>query len=195
MKKSGSAVGIGIFALFVLFGLFFVKTFNALNRLDQDVKEAWSQVENQYQRRLDLIPNMVELVKRYAKHEQKIFKDIADARSRYAGAPSGSSTKMKAMGELDSFFSRLLVVMENYPNLKANEQYTRLMDQWEGTENRISVERMRYNAVVKTYNYTARSFMGRFWVGAMGFQKEKAYFEAQKGAQTAPDAKKLMGDE
>lgn len=195
MKKLGCLIGAGVLGFLLLMGVFFIETYNKLNRLDLDVKEGWSNVETDYQRRVDLIPNLVELVKRYAKHEQKIFTDIAEARTRYAGAPAGSKERQNAMGELEGFFSRLMVIVENYPNLKANEQYTRLMDEWAGTENRIKVSRMRYNEVVKRYNYTARSFMGRFWVGIFGFDKEKAFFEAQKGADVAPSAKDLMGDE
>lgn len=194
MKKLGCLIAAGVVGIVLIMAVFMMETYNKLNRLDQDVKEAWSQVETQYQRRVDLIPNMVELVKRYAKHEQKIFKDIADARSHYAGA-ANPNEKAKAAGEIEGFFSRLMMIVENYPNLKANEQYTRLMDQWEGTENRISVQRMRYNEIVKQYNYTARSFFGRFWVGMFGFDKEKSFFKAATGAETAPDAKKLMGEE
>ncbi len=193
MKKLGCVAGAGILGFLLLMGVFFLETQAKLNRLNQDVKEAWSNVETDYQRRMDLIPNMVELVKRYAKHEQGIFKDIAVARSHYAGATTPNA-KIKASGELDNFFSRLMMIVENYPNLKANEQFTRLMDQWEGTENRIKVSRMRYNEVAKKYNYVAGTLMGRFWVGMFHFDSEKQYFAATKGAETAPSAKELMGD-
>lgn len=196
MKKVGCLVGAGLGAFLLLMVFWGMETFNKLNRLDQDVKEAWSQVENVYQRRLDLLPNMVEVVKRYAKHEQKIFKDIAEARTRYAGkAPASPAEMDKANGELSSFFSRLMVIVENYPNLKANEQFGRLMDQWEGSENRISTERRRFNEMVKTYNYTAKSFMGRIWVSLFKFDKEKQYFKAVEGAEKAPSAKDAFGDD
>lgn len=194
MKKIGCVIGLGLVVFVLLVGIWLMETYNKMVRLDQDVKEAWSQVEAQYQRRIDLIPNMVEVVKRYARHEQQIFKEIAEARTRYSGAKS-SDEKIKIAGEMEGFLSRLMVIVENYPNLKANEEFIRLMDQWEGTENRIAVQRMRYNKVIKQYNYTAKSFVGRFWVGLFGFDKEKAYFEAEKGAEKAPSARDMFGKE
>ena len=152
MKKIGCVIGLGLVVFILLIGLWLMETYNKIVRLDQDVKEAWSQIEAQYQRRIDLIPNMVEVVKRYARHERQIFKEIAEARTRYSGAKT-LEQKIKIAGEMEGSLSRLMVIVENYPNLKANEEFIRLMDQWEGTENRIAVQRMRYNKVVKQYNY------------------------------------------
>lgn len=194
MKKPGCIIAAGILIFLLIIASWAMESYNKLVRLDQDVKEQWSQVETQYQRRVDLIPNMVEVVKRYATHEKQIFKDIAEARTRYAGARTPDE-RIKAAGQLEGFLSRLLVIVENYPNLKANETFIRLMDQWEGTENRIAVQRMRYNEIVKRYNYTAKSFIGRMWVNMFGFDKEKLYFEAAKGAEVAPEAKKIWSEE
>jgi LemA protein len=196
MKKFGC---LGILAVAVVLalvlGVWAVGVYNKLVNLDQEVAASWSQVENQYQRRLDLLPNMVEVVKRYAQHEQQVFKDLADARARYAGAPSGSTEKMQAATQLDGVLGRLMVIVENYPNLKANEQFTRLMDQWEGTENRIAVERQRYNDQVKAYNMTAMSAFGRLWVGLFGFDRSKSYYQAASNAAQAPSAKEMFGPE
>lgn len=194
MQRTGAITLAVILGVIVLIAGFFFSTQSNLNRLDQDVKEALSNVETDYQRRMDLIPNMVEVVKKYAKHERQVFQDIANARSNYAGSTSGSPARMRAINQLDNSFSRLMAVVENYPNLKANEQYNRLMDQWEGTENRIKVARMRYNEVVKNYNYTAKTLTGRFWVNMFGFDKEKDYFAATPGADKAPSAKDLLKD-
>ena len=192
---------IGCIALVSLVGLLLLITVGAgfwaydhFVKRDQGVRAAWSEVENQYQRRLDLLPNLVEVVKRYARHEQKIFADLADARARYAGAPPASPEKMRAARELETLFTRLMVIVENYPNLKANETFTRLMDEWAGTENRVAVARMRFNEQVKQYNSSAMSLLGRFWIGFFGFDRSKLYFEAVKGAEKAPSAKEMFGE-
>ncbi len=196
MKRIGCWIALSLIGLLFIIvigiGLWTMDSYNQLVRLDQEVKAMWSQVENQYQRRLDLLPNMVEVVKRYVQHEQKVFKDIADARSHYTGAPAASAEKIKAAGELNSAFARLLAIAENYPNLKANGEFIRLMDQWEGTENRIAVERMRFNDTVKQYNVVAMSVTGRLWVMLFGFEQSKPYFEAIKGAEKAPSAKEAF---
>lgn len=194
MKKIGCIVGISLAILGLIIVMSIIGVYNKIVRLDQDVKESWSHVETLYQRRIDLIPNMVEVVKRYAKHEKQVFENIAEARTKYSGAKTPNE-KIKAAGEIEGYLSRLLMIVENYPNLKANEEFTRLMDQWEGTENRIAVQRMRYNEKVKQYNYTAKSFIGRFWVSIFGFDKEKNYFESQTGAEKAPIAKDVFGEE
>lgn len=193
MKKPGCIIAAGILIFLIIIVSWAVESYNRLVRLDQDVKEQWAQVETQYQRRMDLIPNMVEVVKRYAKHEKQIFKDIAEARANYAGAKT-LNEKIIAATQLEGSLARLLLIVENYPNLKANETFIRLMDQWEGTENRIAVQRMRYNEIVKRYNYTAKSFVGRMWVNMFGFDKEKLYFEATKSSEISPQAKKLFGE-
>lgn len=197
MKNLGCMVAVGILAvilfLVVIVGVVGIGSYNNLVKLDQEVKASWAQVESQYQRRMDLLPNLVEIAKQYAGHEKKVFQDIADARSRYAGAPSGSSDKVRAAGEMEGAFARLLAIVESYPNLKANEQFTRLMDEWAGTENRIAVERQRFNETVKAYNMTAMSFTGRLWVSLFKFDSSKPYFMADRGAEKAPSAKDAFG--
>lgn len=159
-------------------------SYNSLIGLDQQVKTAWAQVENQLQRRYDLIPNLVETVKGYAKHESEVMAKIADARSRYAGAATPQD-KMAASGELESALARLLVIVERYPDLKADRQFTQLQDELAGTENRIAVERMRYNETVRSYNSTILRFPTVFFARLFGFA-EKPYFGAAEGAETAP---------
>jgi LemA protein len=159
-------------------------SYNSLIGLDQQVKTAWAQVENQMQRRYDLIPNLVETVKGYAKHEADVMANIADARSRYAGATTPAD-KIKASGELEGALSRLLVVMERYPELKADRQFTQLQDELAGTENRLSTERMRYNETVQAYNQSILRVPTVFIARMMGFA-EKPYFQAETGAKAAP---------
>lgn len=198
MSKTMSVIAAVVAVVLILlvgFVIWIIGQYDGFVKLDQDVKEGWAQVESQYQRRLDLLPNMVEVVKQYATHEKTLFTEISEARSRYLGAASGSPEKMKAMRELEGLFARLLVIVENYPQLKANEQFIRLMDQWEGTENRIAVERMRYNEKVKLYNYEAMSFVGRILVSFFGFDKSKTYYEADKAAEKAPSAKELFREQ
>ncbi|MGE5553220.1 MAG: LemA family protein [Betaproteobacteria bacterium] len=159
-------------------------SYNSLIGLDQQAKTAWAQVENQLQRRYDLIPNLVETVKGYVKHEQDVMAKIADARSRYAGAATPAD-KIRAAGELESALARLLVIVERYPDLKADRQFTQLQDELAGTENRIAVERMRYNEAVRAFNSAVLRMPTVFVARLMGFT-EKPYFEAAKGAQEAP---------
>ncbi|MGE5509026.1 MAG: LemA family protein [Chitinophagales bacterium] len=159
-------------------------SYNSLIGLDQQVKTAWAQVENQMQRRYDLIPNLVETVKGYAKHEADVMQSIADARSRYAGATTPSD-KIKASGELEGALSRLLVVMERYPELKADRQFTQLQDELAGTENRLATERMRYNDTVQAYNQAILRVPTVFIARMMGFT-EKPYFQSAAGAKEAP---------
>lgn len=158
--------------------------YNSLIGLDQQVKSAWAQVENQLQRRYDLIPNLVETVKGYAKHEQDVMAKVADARSRYAGA-STPADKIKASGEMESALARLLLIVERYPDLKADRQFTQLQDELAGTENRIATERMRYNETVQVYNGTILRFPTVFYARMLGFG-EKPYFRAATGAQEVP---------
>jgi LemA protein len=152
--------------------------------LNEDIDAKWAQVENDFQRRFDLIPNLVETVKRYAEHEEEIFTNIAEARSRIGSAQTPGD-KMKAEGELGGFLSRLLMITENYPNLKANEQFQQLQAQLEGTENRIAVERKRYNESVQSYNTTIKKFPGKFYAMIGGFEPRE-FFEATSDAQQAP---------
>ncbi|HNY16264.1 MAG TPA: LemA family protein [Treponemataceae bacterium] len=179
------------FALYQFFG----GNYNKMVAMDEEVRSQWGQVENVYQRRLDLIPNLVETVKGYAKHESKVFTDIAEARSKAGGVmkvsdevlndPESFKRFQQAQGELGSALQRLLVVTENYPELKANESFMELQNQLEGTENRITVERKRFNDVVKTYNTFIRQFPRSIVANMSGF-RAKAYFEAAEGADKAP---------
>ncbi len=157
---------------------------NRLVTLDETVTAQWAQVENQMQRRYDLVPNLVNTVKGTAAHESKVFSDIAAARAQLAGAKTPAQ-KITASSQMEGALSRLLVVVENYPNLKANESFNRLMDELAGSENRISVERNRYNESVQVYNMTIRRFPDRIVVGFLGFQS-KPYFEIDKQAKEAP---------
>lgn len=179
---------IGIIALVIVIFLGVMGIYNGLVAKDVAVKTAWSQVENQYQRRFDLIPNLVETVKGYKIHESEVFEHIADARAKLAGATSVSD-KVNATNGLESALSRLLMIVENYPNLKADANFRQLMDSLEGTENRISVERMRYNEAVQAYNTSVRVFPTVMFVGMFGFEREKPLFESQKGAKEAPKVK------
>ena len=152
--------------------------------LDEGVKAAWAQVENQLQRRYDLIPNYVETVKGFAKQERDVFIKVTEARSKVGGAGS-IPDKIKANNELSSVLSRLLVVVERYPELKSDQNFLRLQDELAGTENRIAVERRRYNETVKTYNIKVRSFPTNILAGMFGFEKA-AFFEVPEAAQAVP---------
>lgn len=164
--------------------LWCVGQYNSLIRQDQEVKAAWAQVENQLQRRLDLIPNLVETVKGFAKQEQAIFVGVAEARSRVGGA-SNIPDKIKANNELTSALSRLMVVMEAYPQIKSDQNFLSLQNQLEGTENRVAVERMRYNETVKVFNMKIKSFPVVLFAGLMGFVPA-TFFEAPPEAKVAP---------
>jgi LemA protein len=159
-------------------------SYNTFVSQDEAIKAQWAQVENQLQRRNDLIPNLVETVKGYATHEESVYKDIADSRSKLLAAKSPEET-IQAANQQTSAIGRLLAVVENYPQLKANEQFNRLMDELAGTENRISVERMRYNDRVREYNTSTRQFPGNLTARMFGF-KEHPFFEAPAEAQQVP---------
>ena len=159
-------------------------SYNTFVSQEEGIKSQWAQVQNQLQRRNDLIPNLVETVKGYAAHEEGVFKDIADSRSRLLAAKSPEET-MQAANQQTSALGRLLAISENYPQLKANEQFNRLMDELSGTENRIAVERMRYNERIQMYNTSRRQFPGNLTAKMFGF-KEYAFFEAPPEAQQAP---------
>ena len=187
----GTKVFLIILAIVVVVGLIFyasVKgTYNKLVTFDEGVKTAWAQVENQLQRRMDLIPNYVETVKGYASHEKELFVAVTEARSKVAGAGSVPD-KINANNELSSALSRLLVVVERYPDLKANTNFIRLQDELAGTENRIAVERMRYNETVMAFNKRIREFPTNIIAGMFGFEKA-TYFEVPKEMQDAPKVK------
>jgi LemA protein len=162
-------------------------TYNSLVQMDETVKGAWAQVENQLQRRYDLIPNYVETVKGYAKHEKEVFVKVTQARSRVAGAGTVKE-KMEANNRLSSALARLLVVVERYPQLKANTNFIRLQDELAGTENRIAVERRRFNESVRVYNTKVRSFPTNFIANMFGFEKA-VFFEVSKEKQEVPKIK------
>jgi len=163
---------------------FFAGNYNKFVRLDQSVKSAWAQVENQLQRRYDLIPNLVETVKGYAKQEKDVMIEVTNARAKVGGAATVPD-KIAANNELSGALSRLLLVVEKYPDLKSNQNFLHLQDELAGTENRIAVERMRYNEAVKIYNQTIKSFPANLIAGMFGF-KEAAFFDAPREAKTAP---------
>jgi len=179
---------VGILFLIILIPFLYLKgTYNGLVRMDEGVKAAWAQVENQLQRRYDLIPNYVETVKGYAKHEKEVFIKVTQARSRVAGATKVGD-KIEANNQLSSALGRLLVVVERYPELKANTNFIRLQDELAGTENRIAVERRRYNEAVRAYNVRIRSFPTNLIAGMFGFEKA-TFFEVPKERQEAPKVK------
>ncbi len=177
---------LGILAVLVLLVLWLISNYNGLVSQSLQVDQQFAQVQTQYQRRFDLIPNLENSVKAVLKQEQQIFKDLADARSRYAGAQTqGSEEKIAASQNYDSAISRLLVIMENYPQLKSNETVQKFMDELAGTENRISVERKNYNEVVTTFNTSVMRFPGNLFAKLFGFAP-KQLFNAESSAQTAP---------
>jgi LemA protein len=159
-------------------------SYNRFVNQEEAIKGQWAQVENQLQRRNDLIPNLVETVKGYAQHEEGVFKEIADARAQLLNAKSPEDT-IAAANRQTSALGRLLAVAENYPQLKANEQFNRLMDELSGTENRIAVERMRYNERVQDYNAARRQFPANMTAKVFGF-KEYPYFQAPPEAKPLP---------
>ncbi|MDW0115109.1 LemA family protein [Sporosarcina saromensis] len=184
MKKLLGPIGI-IIAIVVVLGLIFVPSYNKFVNLEENVDQSYAQVENQLQRRLDLIPNLVNTVKGYASHEKEVLTQISEARAKLAGA-SGPEEQAAADSELSSALSRLLVVVENYPDLKANQNFTQLMDELAGTENRIAVARQDYNTVVADYNKQTKRFPGRLVASMFGFG-EKEYFKADAAANEAPE--------
>lgn len=191
--KKGTIVLLAIVGFIVLIGLWFSGAYNGLVKLEEGVKQAWSQVENVYQRRLDLIPNLVETVKGYAAHEQETFIAVTEARSRAAGSvsadvindPQKFEAFQESQGALSSALSRLMVVVEKYPDLKANQNFLSLQAQLEGTENRIAVERGRFNEAAQAFNTTIRQFPTVLVAKLFGF-RAKEYFKADQGASAAP---------
>lgn len=179
----------------VVLGIFFwfQGNYNRMVKMDEGVQAAWSQVENVYQRRADLIPNLVATVKGYAEHEQQTLEGVVSARSKATQItvdPENLTSEQlakyqKAQGELGAALGKLLAIAENYPNLKANENFLSLQSQLEGTENRIAVERNKYNEAARSYNTTIRQFPKNIVASMFGFEK-KPYFEASEGAKEAP---------
>jgi LemA protein len=187
-------LGVIVFVLLVFFSSF-RGTYNTMVRMDESINAAWAQVENQYQRRYDLIPNLVETVKGYAAQEQETLTAVTEARSRAGGVmqmdesllddPEAFARFQEAQAGLGSALQRLLMVTENYPDLKSNQNFLALQDQLEGTENRIAVERQRFNEAARSYNTYIRQFPRVIIANMTGFD-EKAYFKASAGAETAP---------
>jgi len=191
-KGNAALIIVGVVVLCViLFVSFIIGGMNTVVTKDEAVIGAWAQVENQLQRRNDLIPNLVNTVKGYAAHEKETFLKIADARSKLAGRiemNESVSSRIDAANELGSALSRLLMIVERYPDLKANQNFTRLQDELAGTENRIAVERKRYNDSVRNFNTYVRRIPGSFFAGLKGLG-QKPYFEVEKGAEAVPEVK------
>ena len=195
MKSKGSIITIAVIALFVVWLISMAISFNnnAVTK-DEGVQTAWSQVENQYQRRADLIPNLVNTVKGYASHEKETLEGVINARAKATQTtidptnmtPESMQQFMDAQGELSQALSKLMVTVERYPDLKANENFLALQNQLEGTENRIATERMRFNETARDYNTYIRTFPNMIFAGIFGFQ-QKPYFEAEAGANQAPN--------
>ncbi len=197
MKKGmivGLSIGGGLVFLLVLLFMWGKNVYNSLVTLNEAVNQSWSQVENQYQRRADLIPNLVNTVKGYANFERGVLTDVTNARSKVGQLnvtkdvlddPQAFQKFQSAQSELSGALSRLLVTVENYPDLKANENFLQLQAQLEGTENRISVERRRFNETVQSYNTTIKLFPNSIFANLFRFN-EKQYFKATTGAETPP---------
>jgi len=193
-KKILITLGVIVCIVFILFK-FFGGTYNNIVALEEDVNAQWAQVQNQYQRRMDLIPNLVSTVKGYASHESEVFSQVADARSKAGGVvnvdssilddPEAFKKYQQVQDSLSSSLQRLLMVTENYPQLKADQNFLALQDQLEGTENRISTERNRFNEAVGIYNKFIRQFPKNIIANMNGF-RTKSYFEASSEAQSAP---------
>lgn len=191
MNKLVITIGVAVLALLLMFSG--CSTYNSLVQLDEEVQTQWSQVENQYQRRADLIPNLVATVKGYAAHEEETLTQVIEARAKATSTTIDASKLDDAslakfqqhQDALSSALSRLMVVAEKYPDLKANEQFLNLQSQLEGTENRITVARQDFNNAAKTYNTKLRSFPNNIFAGMLGFER-RAYFEAKEGSDVAP---------
>jgi LemA protein len=180
-------VGVLVLVILMIFGSY-VGAKNQMVAKDEVVKAAWADVDVQLQRRLDLIPNLVETVKGFTKEESTVFGDIANARAGMLNA-QGPAGKIEANGKLDSAIGRLLLLTENYPQLRSSEQFMRLQDELAGTENRIGVARKRYNDALREYNTFVRQFPNSIWAGIAGFKENNAFFEASAAARTAPAVK------
>jgi LemA protein len=190
----GCSIGGAVLLVLIIMAVWAVGAYNNLVTINEEVNQTWGQVENQYQRRADLIPNLVNTVKGYAEFERGVLTDVTEARARVGQFnitpevlenPQAFEQFQQAQGELTGALSRLLVTVENYPQLKANENFLQLQAQLEGTENRINVARNRYNEVVQNYNTVIKRFPNRFYAGIFGFN-EKQYFRAAPGTETAP---------
>lgn len=184
-SRAGFIIGLVIIVVVVI-GLFswYIGNRNELVVLEENINAAWAEIDNQLQRRSDLIPNLVETVKGFASQEKEVFTNIADARAKLAGAGTVKE-KAESYNELQGALSRLLVVVENYPQLKSNENFIRLQDELAGTENRIAVARKRYNDTVQQFNRRIRMFPSNIIAGSMGLE-QRDYFEIEESARSAP---------
>ena len=197
MKKGVKTLVIILVIVIAIFGVvkFFAGTYNTMVGMEEGVLSQWAQVENQYQRRLDLVPNLVATVKGFASHESEVFTQVAEARSQAGGVmelssnviddPEALANFQQAQNSLGGALQRLLSVTENYPQLQANQNFMALQDELEGTENRIATERMRFNETVQEYNKYIRKFPNNIIANMNGFEK-KAYFTSTDEAKTAP---------
>ena len=183
--KTGIIVLVVVAVVALVFGGMYVSSRNQMVTKNEAVKSAWAQVDVVLQRRADLIPNLVETVKGFAAQEQTVFHDIAAARSALLGAQTPAD-KIAANGQLDGALGRLLLIVENYPQLKSNENFLRLQDELAGTENRIAVERKRYNDTLQDYNTFIGLFPNNIFAGWAGFQRNNAYFAATESSREAP---------
>src|SRR5690349_22341493 len=183
--KAALVVVVILVVLALICGSWFISHRNLMAVKREAVNAAWSQVDVVLQRRADLIPNLVETVKGFAKQEQAVIKEVTDARAALGGARTPSE-KIQANSQLDGALSRLLVVVENYPQLKSNENFLRLQDELAGTENRIAVERRKYNETVQRYNTDIELFPNNIAASLFGFQRNDAYFKTEPGARTPP---------
>lgn len=180
-------VGVIVLAAMFVYGSF-KSAQNQLVQKDENVKQAWSQVDINLQRRADLIPNLVETVKGFTKEESTVYGDIANARAGLLNA-QGPEARIAANGRLDSAFGRLLALVENYPQLRSSEQYMRLQDELAGTENRIAVSRRHYNEALQDYNTFVRQFPNSVWANILGFHPNNAYFQASDSSRAVPQVK------
>lgn len=192
MMRRGLWIAVAVVVVLVLAAVMifgsYVSARNQMVAKQVEVQTQWSNVQTQLQRRADLIPNLVATVKGYATHEETVFADIANARAGLLNAHDPKAA-IQANSQLDSALGRLLALSENYPNLKADQNFLALQDQLEGTENRIAVARQRYNEALRDYNTFIRQFPNSIWAGIAGFQPNDAYFQASTGSQNAPTVK------
>ena len=190
--RRGMLVGLGIVGVLIVVALMvfssYVSARNQMVALDQEVKSSWSEVDVQMQRRADLIPNLVETVKGFTKEESTVFGDIANARAGMLNA-QGPAAKIAANNQLDGAIGRLLLLTENYPQLRSSDQFMRLQDELSGTENRIGVARKRYNEALQSYNTFVLQFPNNIWAGIAGYKQNSAYFTASPAAQQVPNVK------
>ncbi len=183
---SGLLIGVGVIALIgVLIVLWYISTYNSLIKLNEEANNKWAQVETQYQRRVDLIPNLVNTVKGAANFEQKTLTDITNARSQWTAA-TNVEDKVNAANNVESALARLLIVVENYPELKATQNFLALQDELANTENKVAVERGRYNEAIRNFNARIKTFPSSIVAKRIGYT-DRSYFQSAEGAENAPE--------